>query len=332
MRDSFRHLSRRRFITASAGAATLLCTPSIVRANAWPTKPIKILAGFAAGGQTDQFARAYGDYISREVGQTVVVENKTGAGGAVAAMELKRSDPDGHTWMVSNTTTYMLNSVFIKDIKYNAAEDFTMVSMMPTGSLPLVVSEKIGAKTLKDFIDYAKKTEKVNIGTYAAGSFAHIIIAELNKQYGLKMGAVHYRGEAPMWADLIGGAIDGGIGSYAASLPVLQTKKGNAVAVTRRRIDAMPDVATFQEQGATSRGYGLLSFQGCSVPAKTPPEIVARLSELFVAAGKSDRVRELIKSQGIDEAAMSAQASQAVFKEEGPIWAQLASGLDLQQQ
>lgn len=135
-----------------------------------------------------------------------------------------------------------------------------------------------------------------------------------------------------MWADLIGGAIDGGIGSYAASLPVQQTGKGRAVAVTRRRIDALPDVATFQEQGATSRGYGLLSFQGCAVPAKTPPEIVARLSDLFVAAGKSDRVRELIKSQGIDEAAMSAQASQAVFKEEAPIWAQLATGLDLQPQ
>ena len=77
MRDTFRHLSRRRFITASAGAASLLCAPAIVRANSWPTKPIKILAGFAAGGQTDQFARAYGDYIAREVGQTVVVENKT---------------------------------------------------------------------------------------------------------------------------------------------------------------------------------------------------------------------------------------------------------------
>jgi tripartite-type tricarboxylate transporter receptor subunit TctC len=226
----------------------------------------------------------------------------------------------------------MLNSVFIKDVKYDAAQDFTLVSMMPTGSLPLVVSDKIGAKTLKEFIDYAKKTEKVNIGTYAAGSFAHIIIAELNKQYGLKMGAVHYRGEAPMWSDLTGGAIDAGIGSYAASLPVLHTGKGRPVAVTRRRIDALPHVATFQEQGATSRGYGLLSFQGCAVPAKTPPEIVARLSDLFVAAGKSDRVRELIKSQGIDEAAMSATASQAVFKEEAPVWAALASSLELQPQ
>lgn len=325
-------LNRRQFVTTGLGAAALLGAPSLVRASTWPNKPIRILAGFAAGGQTDQFARAYGDYISREVGQTVVVENKTGAGGAVAAMELKRSDPDGHTWMISNTTTYMLNSIFIKDIKYDAAQDFTMVSMMPTGSLPLMVSDKIGAKTLKEFIDYARKTEKVNIGTYAAGSFAHIIIAELNKQYGLKMGAVHYRGEAPMWSDLAGGSIDAGIGSYAASLPVLQTGKGRPVAVTRRRIDVLPDVATFQEQGATSRGYGLMSFQGCAVPAKTPPEIVARLSDLFVAAGKSDRVRDLIKSQGIDEAAMSAAASQAVFKEEAPIWRELASSLELQPQ
>lgn len=332
MRDTFGHLSRRQFVTAGASAAALIAAPSIVRASAWPTKPIKILAGFAAGGQTDQFARAYGDYISREVGQTVVVENKTGAGGAVAAMELKRSDPDGHTWMVSNTTTYMLNSVFIKDIKYNAAEDFTMVSMMPTGSLPLVVSEKIGARTLKEFIDYAKKTEKVNIGTYAAGSFAHIIIAELNKQYGLKMGAVHYRGEAPMWSDLAGGSIDAGIGSYAAALPVLQTGKGNAVAVSRRRIAALPDVATFKEQGATSRAHSLLTFQGCMAPARTPPEIVAKLNGLFVAAGKTDRVRELLKSQGVDEGAMTLDASNALYKEEAPVWADIAAALGPQPQ
>lgn len=332
MRNTLLMPNRRQFVTAGMGAAALLAAPSILRAATWPTKPIRILAGFAAGGQTDQFARAYGDYIGREVGQSVVVENKTGAGGAVAAMELKRSAPDGYTWMVSNTTTYMLNSTFIKDIQYDAAKDFTLVSMMPTGSLPLVVSDKIGAKNLKDFIDYAKKTGNVNVGTYAAGSFAHIIIAELNKQYGLKMNAVHYRGEAPMWTDLAGGAIDAGIGSYAASLVVLQSNKGNAVAVTRRRIDAMPDVATFQEQGANSRGFSLLSFQGCAVPAKTPPEIVAKLSDLFVAAGKSDRVRALIKSQGIDEAAMSATASQAVFKEEAPIWAKLAASLDLQPQ
>lgn len=332
MRNNSRLLNRRQFVTAGAGAAALLSTPSLVRANSWPTKPIKILAGSAAGGQTDQFSRVYGEYLSRELGQTVVVENKAGAGGAVAAMELKRSDPDGHTLMICNTTAYMLNPVLIKDIKYSVPQDFAWIAVMPGGSLPFMVSEKVGAKTLQDFIAYARKTEKVNVGTYASGSFAHMVIVELNKQYGLKMEAVHYRGEAPMWQDLAGQSIDAGIGSYAAALPILQTGKARAVAVSRRRIDALPDVATFREQGATSRAHTLLTFQGCVVPARTPPEIVSRLSALFVAAGKSDRVRDLLQSQGINEGAMTLEASNALYKEESPIWAELAASLGPQVQ
>ena len=130
-----------------------------------------------------------------------------------------------------------------------------------------------------------------------------------------------------MWQDLAGGSIDAGIGSYAAALPVLQTGKARAVAVSRRRIKDIPDVATFLEQGATSRAHTLLTFQGCVAPAKTPPEIVARLNALCIAAGKSDRVRELLSSQGIDEGPMTLEASQAHYKEEAPIWADLAANL-----
>lgn len=331
MRDKTFLLNRRQFVAAGAGVAAL-CAPSLGRASTWPNRPIKILAGSAAGGQTDQFSRVYGEYLSRELGQTVVVENKAGAGGAVAAMELKRADPDGHTMMICNTTAYMLNPVLIKDIKYDVRQDFAWVTVMPGGSLPFMVSEKVGAKTLQDFVAYARKTDKVNVGTYAAGSFAHMVIVELNKQYGLKMEAIHYRGEAPMWSDLAGGSIDAGIGSYAAALPLLHTGKARAVAVSRRRIEALPDVATFREQGATSRAHALLTFQGCVVPAKTPPEIVSKLSALFVAAGKSDRVRELLASQGINEGAMSLEASTALYKEEAPIWAELAANLGSQPQ
>jgi tripartite-type tricarboxylate transporter receptor subunit TctC len=332
MRSRSLLLSRRQLVAAGAGAAALLSAPSLVRASVWPNKPIRMLAGSAAGGQTDQFARVYGEFLSRELGQTVVVENKAGAGGAVAAVELKRADPDGHTLMICNTTAYMLNPVLIKDIKYNVAQDFAWIAVMPGGSLPLLISDKVGAKNLPEFIAYARRADKVNIGTYAAGSFAHMVIVELNKQYGLKMEAVHYRGEAPMWQDVAGQSIDGGIGSYAAALPVLQAGKARAVAVSRRRIKDLPDVATFQEQGATSRAHSLLTFQGCVAPAKTPPEIIAKLSALFVAAGQSARIRDLFKGQGIDEGAMSLDASRALYNEEAPIWAELAAGLGPQPQ
>ena len=322
-----RLISRRDAIGAGASAAALVSMPSIVRAQAWPTKPIRIVCGFAAGGQTDQFSRAYGEYIAREVGQPVLVENKTGASGAIAAVEVKRADPDGHTLMMSNTGTYMLNPLLQKDVKYSVGEDFVFVSMMPTGGLPLLVSEKIGAKTLAEFIAYARKAERVNLGTYAAGSYAHVVINELNRQYGLKIEPVHYRGEAPMWTDLMGQSIDGGMGSFGAALPAIQSGKANAVAVTRRRLIALPEVATFAEQGVVSRANNLLTFQGCAAPAKTPPEIIAKLSALFVAAARSDKIADMLKTQSIDEPPMTSEASQASYKQEAPIWADMVASL-----
>ncbi len=321
--------TRRHFIAAGAATAAAASSGSGWANTAWPTKPIKFLVGFAAGGQTDLFARSYGDYISRQVGQSVVVENKAGGGGAISALELKRSAPDGYTAMINNTTTFMTNPVTMKDIRYDVAKDFVIVTIMPTGSLPLVVSEKCGARTLEEFVAYARKTEKVNIGTYAAGSYAHIAIAELNKQYVLKMEAVHYRGEAPMWTDLAGQTLDGGIGSYTASLSVLQSGKGRAVAVSRRRIGVLPEVATFHEQGATSRAFGLTTFQACALPAATPADIVQKLSDLFVAAGKTDAIREMLKNQAIDEPPMTLEASQTLYRTEAPIWAELIAGLGL---
>ena len=194
--------TRRRFLATGAAAASLPLLGEQASAQAaWPNKPIKIIAGYPAGGQTDLFARTYGDVISRKIGQPIVVENKAGAGGTVAALEVKRAAPDGYTWQFTISTTLIMNRALMKEVPYDADKDFILISIMPAGSLPLVASTKSGAKNIKEFVDYCKKTEKVSVGTYAAGSYAHMAVAELNKQYGLKIEPVHYRGEAPMWAD-----------------------------------------------------------------------------------------------------------------------------------
>ena len=151
-----------------------------------------------------------------------------------------------------------------------------------------MAAEKTGAKTLDEFVAYAKKAEKVNIGTYGAGSYAHMAVAEMNKQYGLKMEAVHYRGEAPMWTDLAGGFIDGAHGSYSAALSVLQSGRGHAVAVSRKRMSTLPDVPSFTEQ-ARHRAFPVDGFQCSAVPMATPAAIIQKLSELLVARGKAKR-------------------------------------------
>jgi tripartite-type tricarboxylate transporter receptor subunit TctC len=324
-------ISRRHFIgsAAAASAIPLLGTSSVDAQTDWPTKPIKIIAGYPAGGQTDLFARTYGEYIRGETGQNVVVENKAGASGSVAAAEAKRAAPDGYTLMFTISTTMIMNRVLIKDIPYDPDKDFTIVSIMPAGSLPFVASEKTGAKTLAEFVAYAKKAEKVNVGTYGAGSYAHMAIAEMNKQYGLKIEPVHYRGEAPMWTDLAGGFIDGAHGSYSAALSVLQSRRGHAVAVSRKRMSTLPDVPSFKEQGASSRIFQLTGFQCCVVPIGTPASIIQKLSKLLVAGGKTEKVQQLMKSFGVDDTAMTFEETQKLYKEEAPVWLEAVTSLGL---
>ena len=323
-------ISRRHFIGSAAAASAIPLLGSSAHAQAdWPTKSIKIIAGYPAGGQTDLFARTYGEYIRTTTGQNIVVENRAGASGSIAAVEAKRAAPDGYTLMFTISTTMIMNRVLIKDIAYDAEKDFTLVSIMPAGSLPFVAAERTGAKTLAEFVDYAKKAEKVNIGTYGAGSYAHMAVAEMNKQYGLKMEAVHYRGEAPMWTDLAGGVIDGAHGSYSASLSVLQSGRGRAVAVSRKRMSTLPDVPSFSEQGTTSPIFKLTGFQCCAVPTGTPPEIVQKLSKLLVEGGKTEKVLQLMKSFGVDDTAMTFEETQKLYKAESPLWLEAVMSLGL---
>src|SRR5262245_5893463 len=174
-------LTRRRLIVTGAAAASLPLLGTRANAQAWPSKPIRVIAGYPAGGQTDLFARTYGDYLSKRLGQPVIVENKAGAGGTVAAVEAKRAAPDGYTIMFTISTTMIMNRALFKNVPYDADKDFTLLSIMPAGSICFGVGTKTGATNLKEFVDYAKKAGKISIGTYAAGSYAHMVVAELNK-------------------------------------------------------------------------------------------------------------------------------------------------------
>ena len=322
--------TRRKLIATGSAAATLPFLSAGASAQAWPTRPIKIVAGFPAGGQTDLFARTYGDYIAKQLGQPVLIENKSGAGGTIAAVDVKRAPPDGYTLMFTISTTMIMNRALMKNLAYNAEKDFTLISIMPSGSLIMVVSPKTGAKNLAQFIEYARRNPKVSFGTYAAGSFAHMAVAELNKQYGLRIEPVHYRGEAPMWTDLANQTIDAAVGSYGAALATLQGGRGIPVAVSRKRMSPLADVPTFQEQGATSPAFRLTGFQCCAAPKATPPEIIRRLSQILVEAGKGQKVQDLMRFYGIDDTAMTLEETQKLYEEEAPVWLDLVKNLGLE--
>jgi tripartite-type tricarboxylate transporter receptor subunit TctC len=322
-------LSRRRMLRSGLVSAAALPFAHVAWAQAWPSKPIKIICGYPAGGLTDLFARAYGDYISQKVGQPVVVENKPGAGGTIAAQAVKSSPADGYTLMFTISTTMIMNRVLYKTLPYDADKDFVLISSMSAGHLPFVAAKATGATNLKEFAEYARKN-KTSVGTYAAGSYSHIAVAELNKHFGLQMEAVHYRGEAPMWQDLAAGVIQAASGSYAAASNVLQSGAGKAIAVPQKeRMRKLPDVATFLEQGVTSKAFQLKGFICLVGPSDMPQEIVQKLSALMVEGGKSERVRSLLDTFGVDEAAVGQQEFKKLVAEEGPIWISLVQSLGL---
>ena len=321
--------NRRTILAGLAAAGAPLLLGNNARAQTWPNKPIKIIVGYAAGGLTDLFARAYGEHLSNRLGQQVVVENRTGASGSLAAQAVKNSPPDGYTLMFTISTTMIMNKVLYKSLPYDPDKDFVLISSMSAGHLPLVVNKNLGVTNLKDFVEYARKN-KLSVGTYGAGSYSHIAVAELNRIFGLQMEAVHYRGEALMWQDVGAGVIAGGSGSVAAAASVLQSGIGVPIAVPQtKRMRILPNVPTFQEQGVPDKAFQLKGFICIVGPAGMPPELVQRLSDLMVEGGKTEKVQKILATFGIDEAAVSHQEFRKLVDEEAPIWLALVRSLGL---
>jgi tripartite-type tricarboxylate transporter receptor subunit TctC len=323
-------LSRRDFIAAGTTAAAM---PFLLRSasaqEAWPSRQIRMICSYPAGGQTDLLARAFGEFISKQVGKTVVIENKPGASGSIGAAEVARAEPDGHTILCSISTTYVMNRVMMKNPGYDMDKDLTLVSVIPGGGLLLVASPKAGVRTLDEFVAFVRKSGKVNFGTYSAGSTPHMTINELNKQYGLNIEPIHYRGEAPMWTGLAEGTLDAAMGSYTAAQSVLQSGRGVVFAVHSKKVDAIPDIRTLPEQGATAKFFTVSGFTGWALPRATPQPIVDRLAGLCVAANGDPKVKEVL-STFVLEPPLGFKESNALYQKELPVWMESAQALGLE--
>ena len=320
----------RRDVLRLGAAAALLPSPAV--APAWPAKPIRIVVTYPPGGLTDVYARAYGDYVSQKVGQPVVVENKAGAAGAIGAEIVKGAPADGYTLMFTNSTTMVQNKVLFKKLPYDPDKDFALVAWFNTGHLPTAINKDVPARNVAEFAAWAKD-RKVSLATYGAGSYAHVVAETLNRHYGLKMEAVHYRGEALMWQDVASGAVQSASGSYAAMLPSLQSGAARVIAVpTMVRMKKLPDVPTFYEQGLQEKAFQVRGWVGCAAPAGTPNDVVQKLSDLMVEGGKTERVQKINETFGIDEAARDRAYFKKVIDEEGPVWLDVIKSLNIEPQ
>lgn len=303
-----RMTTRRTVLRATAGLA--LAAPAIARAQgAWPNKPITIVVNFPAGGLTDGIARAFGQHVQKATGQQVMIDNKPGASGNIGAALVSRAPADGYTFLHSVSSTLIQNRVMFKTLGFDPDKDLTIVSGTSSGVLPVVVHKSLPpeVKDLKSFIEYAK-TNKVNFGSWALGSSAHIFAQSLNEKCGLAIEVVTYKGEAPMWQDMGAGSLQAAMGSPQAMNALLI--KGDVrpiVAPSRVRYIKLPNVATSEEQGFTDPSFTVRGWLALAAPAATPKEIVQRMSDLWVAAADSEPGKKMMDSFGLTEKPLNHQ-------------------------
>ena len=321
--------TRRRIIAASAG---VLVTPAFFTPSSaqgvFPSKPIRIVVPYPAGGQTDGIARSFGDFLSRKLGQSVVIDNKGGAGGTIGVAEVKRAAPDGYTILCTISSSLIQNRITVKDLPYDPEKDFTYLTMTTSIGGPVVAAEKTGATNLKQFLEYAKKVDKVNWGAYGPGSTPHVLIETMAKQYGLKVEVVQYRGEAAMFADVAAQALDGASGSPAAAAPVIASGRGKVIAVIGDRLPSYPDVPSMTEQGAIGGSYETRAFAAFAVPAATPRDIAKKLSDTLIEAGTDDKVKQLLANYLI-VGPLSFEATNARFKRDTEVMLEVLKEIGL---
>jgi len=320
----------------SGAAATSVSWVFGERAHAdtgdWPNKPVRFVCGYAAGGLTDLFARIAAEQLAARYKQPFVVENKTGAGSIIAADFVAKSPADGYTILFTNSTAMFQNQVIFKTVPYDAAKDFTPIAMLSAGKVPLCIHKSVPGNDLAALVAYAKKN-KTSFGTTGIGSLAHVFCMKLNDTFGISMEPVHYRGEAPMWADLSSGVTQAACSTLQGATPAIQAGNATPVAVpTKARSRRLPDVATFAEQGATHPYFLLESMVCCVAPTGTPAPIVEALSDGMVEMNALPRMSEFVDKFGLDNGAQG-RADFAVFiRDMGPLLTQAVKDLNIEPQ
>jgi tripartite-type tricarboxylate transporter receptor subunit TctC len=268
---------RRQFLRLAAGAVMLPAVPRTVRAQTYPTKPVRIIVGFPPGGTADIGARLIGQWLSEHLGQQFIVENRPGASTNLAAEAAVRSPADGHTLLYCGTSN-AVNATLYDKLSYNFIRDFAMVSGVIRTPLVLVVHPSVPVKTVPELIAYTRAHPgKVSVASFGAGSVSHVAIELFKMQAGIDVVHVPYRGSAPMVSDLIGGQVQAAIDNLPTSIEHIKARRLNALAVTTAmRSVALPEVPTMSE---FLPNFEASAWNGVSAPLNTPADIVDKLNK-----------------------------------------------------
>jgi len=300
---------------------TALLAVSPLASAAFPDKPIKLIIGFPAGGPLDQHARLLSDKLQAVLGQPVMIDYKSGAGGTVGAQEVMKAPADGYTLMLANTGVMVINPAIYSKLPYATLRDFTPIARTAMQPLALLVNPKLPVNTLKEFVDYARaRPGQINYGSAGNGGISHLAPEMFKTATGLFMVHIPYRGSAPAFTDLMGGQVQFMAESIPQAANYHKQGKVRALAVTsRERNPALPDVPTVMESGI--KNFEVVGFYGFLAPAGTPRDVVAKLSDAFRQVLAMPEVRNRMITQGADPAFLGADEFAKYLAGEMPRWA-----------
>jgi tripartite-type tricarboxylate transporter receptor subunit TctC len=290
-------------------ALALAATAPIARSQSFPTRPLKIVVPNGAGGAADLTARIVAQQIAGPLGQSVVIENKPSAGGIVAGEQVARADPDGHTMLLVSSGTAVSAALF-KSLPFDTLKDFAPVSMLATFDLAIAVKEGGRFRTLGEWLAEARAHPgKLNLGTPQVGTTQHLAAELFKATAGIDVQIVPFNGTPPVITALRGGEIDAMLDILGPLMPQIASRALRPLAVLgAQRAAQLPDVPAARESGGALANFNVSSWNGLAVPAKTPPEVVARLSrEVQAALAQPDVKKRLLDLNLVAQGSSPAQ-------------------------
>ncbi|CAM4249825.1 Tripartite-type tricarboxylate transporter, extracytoplasmic receptor component TctC [Comamonas aquatilis] len=322
-------LCRSRFLcSALALAASSLFSPQLLAAEAWPSKPIRLVVPYPPGGSSDIIARAIGQQLSQEFKQPVVIENKPGANGNLGAEFVARAPADGYTWLLCDLGALAISPSVYTKLSFDPSKALRGAAMLAYSPHMLVVHPSVKANNLKELVELSKKQD-LNFAVTATGSAPHLAGVELARLTGAKWVYVPYKGGVQSVQDTVAGQTQVLMNGMLATYPHVQSGKLKLLGISKSsRMPLISDVPTLAEQGA--QGFDSGTWQGVVLPAKTPEAVIQRVNQALLASIRSPEVRSRLTAQGAEVVTMTPTETDKFFNAERARWRSVVQTANLQ--
>ncbi len=303
-------------------AFALAALPCSALSQAYPSKAVRMVVPFPAGGSTDIVGRTVAQKLSEMWGQPVVVDNRPGGGTTIGTDAVAKAAPDGYTLLVT-PAPFTINPSLLAKLPYDALADFAPIALINTTPLVVVVNPGVPAKSVQELIALAKaRPGKLNFGSSGTGGSNHLAGELFNAMAGVKMVHIPYKGNAPALVDLVGGHVDLVFNGLTSALPLIKGGKLRALAITSiQRSDVLPGLPTVDETGL--KGFAAVAWNGLSAPARTSREIIAKINADVLKIVNAPELRERLKTEGSDPVGNSTEQYATFLRDEIAKWAKV---------